>query len=62
MKFNEEIKSWRLDCKLRIKEAADKLKVSVRTYESWERDLRTPHALSLPEIRRRMNEVKNATE
>lgn len=50
--FNKELKKWR--GKRRQKEAAEVLKVSLRTYQNWEQGENTPGSLTLAELRRRM--------
>ena len=57
MRFRTEIRRWRKSRGLYMKEACDKLGVSMNTYKSWESGFRKPHSMSLPEIRRRMATV-----
>lgn len=54
MEFKAELRKWRLNWNWMQKEAADHLKVSLRTYQSWEEGVRTPDTIKLVEIRRRM--------
>jgi len=50
--FKVELRSWRGE-RLQ-KQAADVLKVSLRTYENWERGANIPDGIKIEELRRRM--------
>lgn len=48
------LKSWRTKAGLLQKEAAEKLGVSVRTYQGWEEGKSTPNRFARVELERRM--------
>jgi len=50
--FKEKLRKWRGT--LRQKEAANILKVSVRTYQNWEEGKNNPKPLAMAELERRM--------
>jgi len=52
--FSKLLRRWRTDSDMLQKEAATKLGVSVRTYQSWEESRTTPHSIAIAEIERRM--------
>lgn len=52
--FQEILRDWRAIHGWVQKEAADVLKVSVRTYEGWEQGKTEPRELAMWEIQRRM--------
>lgn len=54
--FHHRLKKWR--GKLVQKEAADFLKVPLRTYQAWEYGANKPSDLAMQEIERRMSERK----
>jgi DNA-binding transcriptional regulator YiaG len=56
--FASRIKKWRMELKLRPKEAAAVFDVPTGTYRTWEKGSRTPHKLAMAEIVRRMEGAK----
>ena len=60
--FSQELRKWRLEKNLLVKQAVDALGTNMGTYTSWEYGARTPKPMSLPEIRRRMAAVKPQPE